>query len=276
MNKPVLHGVDDPLRIWEGQVDVQDLSRPFPADVEMRWKPSPQLRVNFVGDLDYVDQVRVFTTSSGGELRNREGRIVPPLGRDGKPAVRFLGHPLSMSANLETIDMSGGTLLRAQGGDSTAVARIRFVLVNFPPFRGNAVAVHDGGRDMSGLMVVDTGQWRLELQRRIDARDLWQDAKARRGFVVTHTGIFARTDGRQLSVNVGIDELLSRVQVLFSFLRSTWTSALVPIGLDKDGDEVWQDWSIPHVTEAADEIRWLGLPSDPYVPDRIAEFVLVS
>ena len=144
MNKPVLHGVDDPLRIWEGQVDVQDLSRPYPADVEMRWKPSPQLRVNFVGDLDYVDQVRVFTTSSGGELRNREGRIVPPLGGDGKPAVRFLGHPLSMSANLETIDMSGGTLLRAQGGDSTAVARIRFVLVNFPPFRGNAVAVHDG------------------------------------------------------------------------------------------------------------------------------------
>ena len=63
--------------------------------------------------------------------------------------------------------------------------------------------------------------------------------------------------------------------MLFSFLRSTWTSALVPIGLDKDGDEVWQDWSIPHVTEAADEIRWLGLPSDPYVPDRIAEFILV-
>jgi hypothetical protein len=272
MDENLLRGVDDPLRLWEGQMDVQDVSRPYPVHVEVQWKPSPRLRADFVDELDHLDQIRVFMTASGGELRNSEGRLVPPLGGDGKPAVRFLIRS-GMSAKFETIDLGGGRVLKARGGDSTAVTNLHFMLVDFPPFPGNAVAVHQDGSDLSDLLTVDTGQWRLELRRRFNARDLWQEATVQRGFVITHTGTLGRTDGEGLCADIEMDELLSRLQVMFSFMRGSWTSALIPAGYDEHGDEVWRDWSVPHVTAAADEIRWLGLPSDPYVPERVARFI---
>lgn len=144
-------------------------------------------------------------------------------------------------------------------GDSKAatIRKVKFHVVNFCEFysdphndSGNRIVEikSDGGshRQVVGCATILAEEWRITLSALPSIGNLVKGLERAGGYAITHVGEIERLDRKAFDGN-GAEYLLDSFHFFLSFVRGSWTPPVLPIGLNKEGEKVWEKWDIGNV-----------------------------
>lgn len=175
------------------------------------------------------------------------------------------------SMTLSLVDYGGqsfdGYCISAHGGASVLVSQSSVVtatppsndistaiyhLFNFPRFLGPDDYVLVDGEPprlhskRCGRISLTADGWRITIAA-IDETDGLDNAlKAEGGYVITHMGKGEREDGAPFS-SEQLADLLSCLYYFLSFALGRWAGVALPIGVNQNGENVFEQWGVPHV-----------------------------
>lgn len=139
--------------------------------------------------------------------------------------------------------------IKGIGAESTQITRIVFHLFNFVDFIGTRRSKEQSGTSMHAIEHIDLicDEWRVELKSLLTTRDNINALQAEGGYRLTHVGGIERVDGTSFT-GKDADECLQALRIFFSFAKGGWCAPACAVGLDTDGDRVWESWSSPSET----------------------------
>jgi hypothetical protein len=108
--------------------------------------------------------------------------------------------------------------------------------------------------------------WRVVLEAVENTRDLISSLDACAGCAFTHVGRLERADGTTFDV-VAVADLLAALFYFFSFARGQWSPALLPVGLDAQGNRVWERWDARQTSDWRFRYSWFP----EFLPDCLAD-----
>jgi hypothetical protein len=131
------------------------------------------------------------------------------------------------------------------------IQRALFHWVNLPPIAGNVqLAAPDGepvelsSEPAKARLRLTVGTWDLTLDCRPDHSKIFEDAKTKHLYAVTHVMEVRRANGSDFEEN-DIGPLSEALRVGLSFAFGRWVSSAINVGFDHSGTVVWESWGPP-------------------------------
>lgn len=125
---------------------------------------------------------------------------------------------------------------------SQETSYVLFHLTNFHRFLGSSITSQHVDHPWSGRVVLEAEGWKVTIDARENIADLVCSLRSSSGFAVTHIGKLEKVNGKTFTA----EEALSFLEVLyyyFSFVRGIWSSPILPVGYDANGEVVWREWN---------------------------------
>lgn len=164
----------------------------------------------------------------------QHGRLIPAIGV--RSQLGNAGAKLWVMAN-------GSAFTQVRDGRVRLSSAILHVL-NFPEFhclgRANCDFLYEGRR--LGRVILQNSAWEIELQALPSTHAIIEQLKDGGGNAITHVARITRVDGKAFTCKQ-LDEIVYDFQRFLSFARGAWTSVFGTIGYDRNGNEVYKDWS---------------------------------
>jgi hypothetical protein len=88
-------------------------------------------------------------------------------------------------------------------------------------------------------IILKSSEWQITIQPIKDFSNLVKDLEAFGGYAITHAAKLERIDGKQFSPTEAT-ELLEALLYFLSFVRGIWSGVILPIGINKEGSQVWR------------------------------------
>jgi hypothetical protein len=171
------------------------------------------------------------------------------MGTVGPTTLRPTGLDVEASVLLTGSDPSGGdvsgVINRAPFAATEQISELRFLVPNYLFLRrGRVLEVPRARRRhvYSGRWRLESDDWELTLDERVDAETVRKRLKAKGGHEVTHTAALRRRDGVPFGDSVARDMLLGLAHFL-GLTRGAWAPPLLAVGYDRRRRIVWRDWS---------------------------------
>jgi hypothetical protein len=140
------------------------------------------------------------------------------------------------------------TITPASNDISTAV----FHLFNFPAFIGpedyslvTGQPPHQASR-LCGCIILKADDWQITIAATDKTDDLVEALKDKGGYVITHMGKIEREDGSTFS-SEQLADLLCCLHFFLSAALGRWAGVALPVGLNQNGDKVFEQWGTPRV-----------------------------
>lgn len=130
---------------------------------------------------------------------------------------------------------SGWTNGTVIGSPDTRVSRVVAHWFNLPNFDSRWDA--------------NIGEWRVSIEPRADRRRVWQDLHLTRVYVMTHVVEIRRVDDAYFTSR-DVVAVLATLHVGMSFALGRWVAPILPVGLDRSGEAVWEEWRALHCDPA--------------------------
>lgn len=120
---------------------------------------------------------------------------------------------------------------------------IVFHLLNFHDFIASRVsfAPDSGGMGQGSRVILQADGWKVTLDSLPNTGNCIKSLKNIGGYAITHVGKVERSDG----VAFHIDEaqiLMGALHYFLSFARGLWSAPILSIGLNAEGERVWEEW----------------------------------
>jgi hypothetical protein len=153
-----------------------------------------------------------------------------------------------------------------------AIPVATFHLFNFPKFHGPddyLITWGDnarGGAKLCGRIVLRADGWVITIAAMDKTGDLCNALDREGGYIVTHMGHIEREDGSAFTSDQ-LNDILRCMHYFLSFALGRWAGVALPVGLDKTGNRVFEEWGTPIVAAGA----WHGTCS--WFDDRHAELL---
>lgn len=142
-------------------------------------------------------------------------------------------------------NIDGGWSNGAVYGDSaTPLTRIRVHWFNLPNWHGPLGLVEKtprGEHEWSGRWWLEADGWKITLDVRPDYRQVWRELHKTDVYVMTHVMEVRRADDAVFTADE-VDPLLTALHVGISFALGRWAAPMLPVGEDRDGQVVWEQW----------------------------------
>ena len=97
--------------------------------------------------------------------------------------------------------------------------------------------------------------WQVTLEGVENARDLISSLGTCAGCAFTHVGRAERADGATFDA-AAVADLLDALFYFLSFARGQWSPALLPVGLDAQGNRVWERWDARQTSDWRFRYSW--------------------
>jgi hypothetical protein len=133
---------------------------------------------------------------------------------------------------------------------SESISRATFHLFNFPDFFGpDDYVLTEGGPPRQGWRrcgraVLMADGWTITIAATDKTDDLCKALDAQGGYVVTHMGEIRREDGSTFPSDQ-LDGLMHCLHAFLSFVLGRWAGIAFPVGFDKDGKKIFEQWGLP-------------------------------
>ena len=130
------------------------------------------------------------------------------------------------------------------------IAIAKFHLFNFPKFSGpdNYIITSDTQtRHIStacGRAILKADGWVVTIAATDKTDDLCKALEAQGGYAITHMGEIKREDGAAFSTHQ-LDDLMHCLHAFLSFVLGRWAGLAFPVGFDKAGNKVFEQWGLP-------------------------------
>lgn len=135
-----------------------------------------------------------------------------------------------------------GTSPGSDLGTLADISRVTCHWVNLPLILP-ADGLQSGGATWSGRWEAEASGWSMTIDSRRDHAEVTKQAnELDEQFVVTHVGELRKADGSTFDADRASDVLFGW-QLALSFALGRWVAPAVPIGFDREGHEVWQQWA---------------------------------
>ena len=125
-----------------------------------------------------------------------------------------------------------------------------FHLFNFPKFHGSDdYSINWGdfaryGAKCCGRIILKADGWIITIAAMDKTDDLCKALDAQGGYLITHMGEIRREDGSTYT-GARLDSLLNCLHVFLSFALGRWAGVAFSVGLDKNGQKVFEQWGLP-------------------------------
>lgn len=214
----------------------------------------PRLRFTIDAQLSKqpMDVLRIIATS--GPIRMQYGLNKAPVNVRMAEGTTGISPDGATGAATFFPDPEHLTVCRDRRPRLTAVT---FHVMNFPAFlsqgdRGNDL-LHQGRR--LGRVFLEHEGWRVELQQLPEAKNLIKQLRAEGGFAITHVGRLTRTNGKTFWISQA-ETILGDLHQFLSFARGLWVPLVLPVGEDKAGNRVFEEWGCRLATGWEPRLSW--------------------
>jgi hypothetical protein len=130
-------------------------------------------------------------------------------------------------------------------GEGQGLTEVVFHLVNFNDYINGDPVRRGSSHSWRGRLEFQDLEWQVTIDSVKDYYDVKKDAESKRGYAITHVGKLERIGHGTFTV-AEANRVLEDLFFFLSFMRGFWVAPMLPVGLDSDGDGVWQSWG-PHV-----------------------------
>lgn len=139
------------------------------------------------------------------------------------------------------------------------ISSVIFHLFNFPDFHGPDSYIFKygtpplQGAKVCGRTVFQADGWTITIAATDKTDELCKMLDREGGYVITHVGEIRRQDGSAFT-NKELNLLVSCLHSFLSFVLGRWAGIALPVGFDKTGERVSEEWGLP----LADADGWHG------------------
>lgn len=135
-----------------------------------------------------------------------------------------------------------------------SLSTVIFHVFNFPRFFSpDDYVLVSKGLSICDRAVFGANGWRITIAGTDKTENLDKSLRAQGGYAVTHMGKVEREDGSTFSWDQG-EHVLSCTRQFLSFALGRRIGIALPIGLDANGQRVFEQWDLPLITAGA----WTG------------------
>jgi hypothetical protein len=187
---------------------------------------------------------------------------IPSIDLDGDWALESREPTFSVPILISSISMmTSPTSIRgfiakpvAFGCDS--FESVRFCLVNFPDYIGEAVRLETMAGDgvVRGRIRVTCDRGECRVDEIHEAKDVVKLAKREGGFVISHVGEWLPSSGRLTSSEA--DSVLEMLRIWFGFVGVSWSGPVFPEGVT-DGKAVWRKFGPWRLGDGKSVSTWM-------------------
>lgn len=137
---------------------------------------------------------------------------------------------------------------------SQSISKAVFHLVNWPDFLGSqdrTISVPNGQRPEATTCrqpACEADGWKLMVAATDDTDAAVKELRRTGGYLITHVGSIERCDQSEFS-SEQLDDLLTCMQYLFSFMLGCWNSPCFCVGFDASGTRVYEEYGQRHISE---------------------------
>ncbi len=130
---------------------------------------------------------------------------------------------------------------------------VMFHVFNFPDFWGSEDYILTLGKPplpggkRCGRVILQAGGWCITIAATDKTEDLTKSLQKQGGYVITHMGKIEREDSSAFSI-AQAEYLLSCLRQFLSFALGRRIGIALPIGLDINGQRVFEQWDLPLMT----------------------------
>ena len=136
---------------------------------------------------------------------------------------------------------------------SSTISKAIFHLFNFPDFW--APDDNSLGTTQSPVqrekkcrrVVMNADGWKITIAGTDQTYDLGKQLDAHGGYVITHLGEIVREDGTEFT-SERLDDQLTCLHHFLSFTLGCWAGIALPVGFDRNGHRVFEQWGMRHST----------------------------
>ncbi|MBX3584281.1 MAG: hypothetical protein KF810_20555 [Rhizobiaceae bacterium] len=117
-------------------------------------------------------------------------------------------------------------------------------ILNFPEFYclGGSTSDFQHANRRLGRVVFRNSDWDIELQALPSTHAIVEQLKSKGGNAITHVARIIRADRRVFTCKQ-LEMIIHDLQRFLSFARGSWTSVFGTVGYDRNGNELYEDWS---------------------------------
>lgn len=227
----VMNAADDPIGLYVGPLVVESDNSTYTGSgrVALEWFRSPTVRWYLN---DFQPELPAFGPHTG-----KIALKIP----DVPNPIRAQWTESNYSCGLEAKPpQASGFVENGQGRQwEGPLQSVVFHLTNFIPYLGKWTK-HAGSASRSRATLIASG-WRITLDGILPHDALRSSQRRRRGFAISHVGRIEREDAQSFSSGEATS-LLDDLYWFFSFCCGRPTPAILPVGFDEKGREVWSEW----------------------------------
>lgn len=147
-------------------------------------------------------------------------------------------------------------------GSREGLSEVRFHLINFPFWSGNARVQYERPqgpfdnevRPCRFALRTDDG-WEIDIDAREDFQDVWKDVTQQRSYAITHVGRLRRDDRSGFHFD-DADDVLKMLYWFLSFVASRRVGVVLPVGYDTTGTLSFVRWDVRITQRAKEPITW--------------------
>lgn len=153
-------------------------------------------------------------------------------------------------------DQAVSILKPAVMGKGVAVNSVKFHLFNFHRLIGERVQPSSGKPGfLPHRLALASHDWELALDAVDDRLSIDEKLGQVGGYAITHVGLIRRTNGRRISIH-NAHVMLEALHFFLGFCRGFWCGPGLVIGLDKNGNNVWEEWNPRKITARTGVQSW--------------------
>jgi hypothetical protein len=173
---------------------------------------------------------------------------------DGKLHLLDYGTPLDVfiksaggkGGDVTFMPKSSPITLTSKSGE---IGSAKFHVFNFPDFFGPDSYTLTYGSPTTpsakacGRAILKADGWTTTIAATGTTDDLCDMLDSQGGYVITHVGEIRRDDGSTYTSDQ-LDDLLRCLKYFLSFALGRWVGVALPVGFDKDGEKVFEQWGL--------------------------------
>ncbi len=136
-----------------------------------------------------------------------------------------------------------------------------FHIVNFPSFLSTKEPTdlfhrtRSGKERRLGRVFLEHDGWDIEIQELLGTSKLMEKLRAEGGYGITHVGRISRHKNHGFSIS-NLRSVLTDLHLFLSFAHGLWTSVVLPVGFDKQGNRVFEEWGVPLCSSWEPSLTW--------------------
>ncbi len=230
MSKP-----NEMITLRHGQIGISDKDVMITGDAEvyLEFLPKPRLLINATLPTPHIRIGNKYQLSF--PAWDCLGEVVP---------TRIQLASESPGSSRVTFFLSKETISLIASG-TVKLKEVIFHLLNFHNFFANSISVKSGPNQGIQLdeVTLEANDWLITLASQSSTKDTADSLARIGGYAITHAESIKHTSGREFTVDEA-DNVLDALYYFLSFARGFSAPPILPVGFNKDKEQVWKQWGV--------------------------------